>query len=108
MLDNTDTNSKSTSYEKVSFGFYNFLILFVVVIIALSKGLHFFQDFIILNNPIVAVSSTNFKRKDSSSLELLLKYFKTTLKKYEPNQLFIIKRRNLTIAKPLYDTLSRI
>ena len=51
MLDNTDTNSKSTSYEKVSFGFYNFLILFVVVIIALSKGLHFFQDFIILKLP---------------------------------------------------------
>ena len=46
-----DTNNKSTSYEKVSFGFYNSLILFIVVIIALSKGLHFFQDFIILKLP---------------------------------------------------------
>tara|TARA_B100001093_G_C26219501_1_gene755467 strand:+ start:90 stop:587 length:498 start_codon:yes stop_codon:yes gene_type:complete len=49
ILDNT--NNKSAIHEKVSFGFYNSLILFIVVIIALSKGLHFFQDFIILNLP---------------------------------------------------------
>lgn len=51
ILNSTNTDSKSTSYEKVSFGFYNLLIVFVVVIISLSKGLHFFQDFIVLNLP---------------------------------------------------------
>jgi predicted Zn finger-like uncharacterized protein len=50
-LDNTNTNNKTTSNKKVSFGFYNSLILFIVIVITLSKGLHFFQDFIILNLP---------------------------------------------------------
>ena len=53
LKDSTDTNSKSTNIrKKVSFGFYNLLILFVVAIIALTKGLHFFQDFIILNSTV--------------------------------------------------------
>ena len=43
---------KSSKSENVSFGFYNSLILFLVIIITLSKGLHFFQDFIILKLPI--------------------------------------------------------
>ena len=33
--------------EKVSFGFYNFLILLIVITIALARSLFFFQDFII-------------------------------------------------------------
>jgi len=37
--------------NNVSFGFYNSLILFLVIIITLSKGLHFFQEFIILKLP---------------------------------------------------------
>ena len=32
--------------EKSSFGFYNTLVVLLVALIALSKGLHFFQDFI--------------------------------------------------------------
>ena len=37
--------------KKISFGFYNLLILFFVVAIASSKGLHFFQDFIVQKLP---------------------------------------------------------
>ena len=36
---------------KISFGFYNYLILFLVAIIAASKGLHFAQDFIVQKFP---------------------------------------------------------
>jgi len=44
----TDSDS---STKKVSFGFYNTLILLTVVIIALSRSLHFFQDFIVKTLP---------------------------------------------------------
>jgi predicted Zn finger-like uncharacterized protein len=44
-------NNKKIS-EKVSFGFYNSLILFIVIIIALSKSLHFSQEFIIQKLPV--------------------------------------------------------
>ena len=37
--------------EKVSFGFYNSLILFFVLIIAFSKGLHFSQELIVQSFP---------------------------------------------------------
>ena len=40
-LDNDNANNNSLN-EKISFGFYNSLILFIVTVIALSKGLHFF------------------------------------------------------------------
>ena len=50
-LDNRNSDNNTISNKKVSFGFYNLLILFIVVIIALSKGLHFSQDFIILKLP---------------------------------------------------------
>ncbi len=38
--------------KKVSFGFYNSLILFTVITITLSRVLYFFQDFIVYNAPI--------------------------------------------------------
>ena len=37
--------------DKVSFGFYNSLILFLVLIIAFSKGLHFSQELIVQSFP---------------------------------------------------------
>ena len=37
--------------KKVSFGFYNSLILFIVIFIALSKSLHFFRDIIVQKIP---------------------------------------------------------
>merc|ERR1712150_421050 len=42
----------------------------------------FCQDFITLNNPIVAVSSSNFNRKDANSLVILLTTLKNNLSKY--------------------------
>ena len=50
-----DTQIKKTTIKneknKVSFGFYNSLIFFLVIIIAFSKGLHFSQEFIIQKFP---------------------------------------------------------
>ena len=46
-----EETKKPLAKEKVSFGFYNTLLLFLVIIITLSKGLHFFQDFIITKFP---------------------------------------------------------
>jgi len=44
-----ETQNKS---RNVSFGFYNSLILFIFLIIAISRLLYFAQDFIIANFPI--------------------------------------------------------
>ena len=43
--------SKTSIKNKVSFGFYNSLLLFLVIIIILSRGLYFFQDFVVQNLP---------------------------------------------------------
>lgn len=51
-LKDVKTNNKASTKGKVSFGFYNSLIMFIVVVIALSKGLHFFQDFIVQKLPL--------------------------------------------------------
>ena len=50
-LDNVETNKKQITNKKVSFGFYNSLIFLIVVIISVSRGLYFFQDFITQNLP---------------------------------------------------------
>ena len=47
---NDDVKIKS-SVKKVSFGFYNSLILYLLIIIVLSRGLYFFQDFVIQKLP---------------------------------------------------------
>ena len=52
-LNNINTNNRPNSNEKVSFGFYNSLILFIFIFITLSKILHFFKDFIVLKLPFV-------------------------------------------------------
>ncbi|MDC0437587.1 zinc-ribbon domain-containing protein [Pelagibacteraceae bacterium] len=46
-----DKKEKSSSTQRVTFGFYNTLILFFVTIITFSKGLHFFQDLIVQKFP---------------------------------------------------------
>jgi predicted Zn finger-like uncharacterized protein len=46
-----EETKKPLANEKISFGFYNSLLLFLVIIITLSRGLHFFQDFIITKLP---------------------------------------------------------
>ena len=50
-LNNLETNKKQITDKKVSFGFYNSLLLFLVIIISISRGLYFFQDFITQNLP---------------------------------------------------------
>ena len=45
------TNTIDKYNEKISFGFYNSVILFIVVTIALSKGIYFFQDLIVQKLP---------------------------------------------------------
>ena len=42
---------KKSSSSKVSFGFYNSLLLFFVIIIIFSRGLYFFQDFVVQKLP---------------------------------------------------------
>ena len=42
---------KTSSNEKVSLGFYNSLLLFVVIVIVLSRGLYFFEDFVVQKLP---------------------------------------------------------
>ena len=47
----TSSTDKTSSKEKVSFGFYNSLILFLLIIIVLSRGLYFFEDFVVQKLP---------------------------------------------------------
>ncbi len=42
----------ASSKKNVSFGFYNSLLLFLLIIIILSRGLYFFQDFIVQTFPL--------------------------------------------------------
>ena len=50
-LDDEKNNKDTKSTRKVSFGFYNSLILLIVILIAVSKGLHFSQELIIQKLP---------------------------------------------------------
>ncbi len=45
------TTNRNPSNEKVSFGFYSSLLLFLLIIITLSRGLYFFQDFVVEKLP---------------------------------------------------------
>ncbi len=47
-----DDVKEVSSNEQVSFGFYNSLLLFIILIIILSRGLYFFQDFIVEKFPL--------------------------------------------------------
>ena len=49
-LDNENIK-KTSSNKKVSFGFYNSLLFMLVTIIILSRGLYFFQDFVVRKLP---------------------------------------------------------
>ena len=51
ILNDAEVKSNHKSNEKVSFGFYNSLIVFIITSIALSKSLHFFQDIIVRKIP---------------------------------------------------------
>ena len=42
---------KKPTVTKVSFGFYSSILLFILIVITLSRGLYFFQDFVIQKFP---------------------------------------------------------
>ena len=46
-----DEDKKSLNKNYVSFGFYNYLLLFLIIIIIVSRGLYFFQDFVVQQLP---------------------------------------------------------
>ena len=46
-----DNDKKTLSKSKITFGFYNSLLLFIVLIIFLSRGLYFSQDFVVQKLP---------------------------------------------------------
>ena len=48
-----DEIKKTSINEKVSFGFYSSLLLFLIIVIVVSRGLYFFQDFIVLKFPFM-------------------------------------------------------
>ena len=48
---NNDEVKKTSSNKKVSLGFYNSLLLFIVLIIFLSRGLYFIQDYVVQKLP---------------------------------------------------------
>ena len=50
-LNNLDSNKTESINKKVSFGFYNALILFIFLIIVFSRSLYFFEDFITQTMP---------------------------------------------------------
>ena len=70
-LDNEKTSKNELPNEKVSFGFYNSLILFFVIIIALSKSLHFFQDLIIQRLPFTEFYLNYFFESIRNVFEIL-------------------------------------
>ena len=63
-----ETQNKS---RNVSFGFYNSLILFIFLIIAISRILYFAQDFIITNFPITEFYLNYFFESIKNMFEIL-------------------------------------
>ena len=67
-----EKNKKNENFDnRVSFGFYNSLILFIVVVITLSKGLHFFQRFIIQSYPFTEFYLDYFFESIKNIFEIL-------------------------------------
>ena len=54
-LNETNYKSKPVARDKVSFGFYSSLIILLVFVIAFSRILYFFQDFIITKLPFTEI-----------------------------------------------------
>ena len=69
---------KQITNKKVSFGFYNSLLLFIVVIITASRGLYFFQDFIIQAFPFTEFYLNYF----FESIRNMFEIFKNLISSY--------------------------
>ena len=77
-LNNLETNKKQITDKKVSFGFYNSLLLFLVVIISISRSLYFFQDFITQNLPFTEFYLNYF----FESMRNMFEIFKNLISNY--------------------------
>ena len=78
IINDVKSTNKNNSDEKVSFGFYNFLIIFLVLVIAFSKSLHFFQDFIIQKMPFTEFYIDYF----FESIKNIFEIFKNLISNY--------------------------
>ena len=77
-LDNVETNKKQITNKKVSFGFYNSLLLFIILIISISRVLYFLQDFIIQNFPFTEFYLNYF----FESIRNMFEIFKNLISNY--------------------------
>ena len=77
-LNNVEKNRKQIIDKKVSFGFYNSLLLLIVVIISVSRGLYFFQDFITQNLPFTEFYLDYF----FESMKNMFEIFKNLISSY--------------------------
>ena len=77
-LNNVETNKKLVGVKKVSFGFYSSLLLFLIVIISISRGLYFFQDFIIQSFPFTEFYLNYF----FESIRNMFEIFKNLISSY--------------------------
>ena len=77
-LNNVERNKKQISDKRVSFGFYNSLLLLVVVIISFSRVLYFFQDFITQNLPFTEFYLNYF----FESMRNMFEIFKNLISSY--------------------------
>ena len=70
-LNNINYNYDKKINKKISFGFYNSLILFSVTMIVLSRTLFFFQDLIIENFPFTSFYINYFFENIRNIFEIL-------------------------------------
>ena len=77
-LNETDYKSKPVTKDKVSFGFYSSLIILLVFVIAFSRILYFFQDFIITKLPFTEIYLKYF----FESLRNLFEIWKSLISNY--------------------------
>ena len=77
-LNNVEKNKTQISNNKISFGFYNSLLLFIVLIISISRGLYFFQDFIIQSFPFTEFYLNYF----FESIRNMFEIFKNLISSY--------------------------
>ena len=77
-LNNVEKNRKQIIDKKVSFGFYNSLLLLIVLIIIVSRGLYFFQDFITQNLPFTQFYLNYF----FESIRNMFEIFKNLISSY--------------------------
>ena len=77
-LNKVETNKKQINDKKVSFGFYNSLLLFIVLIVITSRSLYFFQDFIIQKIPFAEFYLNYF----FESIRNMFEIFKNLISNY--------------------------